>query len=121
MADLHENDMVQRTAAYLRCLDDSGNSGVASLVNVNRKETKYKEVIVGEEPSEFEAPLGAIIRILYSYNGTSGLFYKDTNNNITTIKNSLPSSLVVAANGTKISIKSTAGRYGLYVDFLYAL
>lgn len=34
MADLHENDMVQRTAAYLRCLDAAGNSGVIPPSNL---------------------------------------------------------------------------------------
>lgn len=34
MADLKENQMVTRTAAHVRCLDASGNSGIITLANL---------------------------------------------------------------------------------------
>ena len=37
MEDVRENQMIERVAAFLRCLDSAGNSGVISLINLLTK------------------------------------------------------------------------------------
>ena len=47
MADLHENDMVQRIPAYLRCLDAAGNSGLVIPDSILTKSLTFKGWING--------------------------------------------------------------------------
>ena len=41
MADLKENELIERIAAFIRCLDASGNSGKISLDNLFKNVLRY--------------------------------------------------------------------------------
>lgn len=59
--DIRENQMAQRTAAYLRCVDSAGNSGLVSPQSITNFEYEFKTFgISGGEPVTW-VPLGSYV------------------------------------------------------------
>ena len=58
MADLKENQMASRTAAFVRCIDASGNSGKISLDNLFNNVLRYIGPDSGINQGIDKAPMG---------------------------------------------------------------
>lgn len=58
MADLKENQMAARIAAFVRCLDASGNSGKISLDDLFKNVLRYMGATSGISQGLDKAPMG---------------------------------------------------------------